>query len=276
MIIDGRKIRDDIFENISRESSSLTRRGIFCDVLVGDNPVSTQYAEMKKKMAERAGFDAMIANFPETLSTGDLVVGIKKLNSIENICGIIVQLPLPEHIDKKSVLDAIDPELDVDCLGSENLNLFYSNKGVFYPPTALAILKILEEIPVSLKSLEILVLGQGDLVGKPVSFLLENKGYSIKRADINTQNTSELLKTADVIISAIGKPRFISYDMIKKGVVLIDAGTAEENGKIYGDVDIDSVSKSASFVSPVPGGVGPVTVAMLLSNILKSAKNHGF
>jgi 5,10-methylene-tetrahydrofolate dehydrogenase/methenyl tetrahydrofolate cyclohydrolase len=225
------------------------------------------------------------ANFPATIQTHELVAEIKNLNKIKNMCGIIVQLPLPAHIDRQVVLDSIDPYLDVDCLGTVASKNFYlgparlaseSVAGGF--PTALACMAILDSLHLdenpstSLRTRNIVVLGQGDLVGKPVAALLGFRGLNVSTVRSKTLNREALIKNADIIISGIGKGKFITGDMIKKDVVLIDAGTSESNNAIVGDVDLESVKDVASFVSPVPGGVGPVTVAMLLNNVLTVAK----
>jgi methylenetetrahydrofolate dehydrogenase (NADP+)/methenyltetrahydrofolate cyclohydrolase len=194
------------------------------------------------------------------------------------MCGIIVQLPLPEHIDREAVLDAIDPELDVDCLGSSASENFYNNESLedisLVPPTALSCVKILDSLDIDLKTKNTVILGQGALVGKPVLKLLELRGLYPAVLVNDSKNKEEILKNADVIISGIGKGGYINHDMIKEGVVLIDAGTSESNGSIVGDVDFDSVKNMDGFISPTPGGVGPVTVAMLLQNVVQVAESR--
>lgn len=203
------------------------------------------------------------------------------------MCGIIVQLPLPPGIDKQVVLDSIDPHLDVDCLGKVASEKFYNNynseKDLGFP-TALACMALLDSINLDLKKKIIVVMGQGALVGKPVSALLRNRGLIYQVMSSKTENKEYMLQQADVIISGIGKARYITGNMIKFGAILIDAGTSEEinndqnnnlgdKSSIIGDVDLESVKNVAGYVSPVPGGVGPVTVAMLLNNVLKVAKD---
>jgi len=275
IIIDGKKIRKDILEKIKAEVATLSFIPVFCDILVGDNPMSLQYVNMKAKTATDVGMRFHRAVFPEGITTEELIKEIEKLNKIENMCGIIIQLPLPEHIDKQKALDSIDPKLDVDCLGTIAGKKFYSGltaEGEGFP-TALACMAILDSINFELKGKNIVVLGQGSLVGKPVATLLHFRGLNPTIITSKTENKEMLIKEADVIISGIGKGAYIKGDMIKSGVVLIDAGTSEGNAGIIGDVDLESVKDIASFVSPVPGGVGPVTVAMLLKNVLHVAKN---
>jgi methylenetetrahydrofolate dehydrogenase (NADP+)/methenyltetrahydrofolate cyclohydrolase len=271
-IIDGRKIAGEILEKVKLEVGQLPFQPVFCDILVGDDPASTQYVKMKARAAERVGIKFREANFPSGISTEKLVEEIKKISAEKNMCGLIVQLPLPGAMDKQTVLDAIDPSIDVDSTGTVNTNLFYEGKAYVEFPTAAAVMALLKNTGEDLKTKNIAVLGFGQLVGRPVSFLLEQKGCKVNLIRSKTPNPEELIRAADVIISAVGKPKLITGSKIKSGAIIIDAGTAESDGGITGDVDFDSVKNIASFVSPVPGGVGPVTVAMLLSNVLKVAR----
>ncbi len=275
-IIDGRKLNQEILEKVKLEIKSLDFQPIFCDVLVGSDPSSAQYVRMKAKKAESVGIKFHNANFPESITTAELIKEIKILNDIKNMCGIIVQLPLPKHLDREAILNSIDPHLDVDCLGikaSENFYNRYDSKKDLAFPTALACMAILDSLNLDLKNKKIVVLGQGILVGKPVTALLNFRGLNPTIIRSKTENKENLIKEADIIISGIGKGKYITGSMIKNGAVLIDAGTSESDGGIVGDVDLESVKDIAGHVSPVPGGVGPVTVAILLSNVLKVAKN---
>lgn len=273
IIIDGRKIRDEILINIKKEVEALPFKPIFCDVLVGNDLASMQYVQMKARTAESVGISFYKANFPESISTEQLIEEIKKLNEVENMCGIIVQLPLPEHLDQRAILDAIDSKLDVDCLGSVASEKFYTGKPVMIFPTVLACMAVLESLHLDLKNKNIVVLGQGVLVGKPVTAFLDFKNLVPVRIDSKTHNKEDLIKNADIIISGIGRGKYIEGYMVKRGAIIIDAGTSESGSGIVGDVDIESVREVAGYVSPVPGGVGPVTVAMLLSNVLTVAKS---
>ena len=286
IIIDGRKLRDEILAKIKKQAVSLSFQPIFCDVLVGNDPVSVQYVNMKAKTAESAGIKFHRADFPETISAKKLISEIKKLNEVPNMCGIIVQLPLPESLDSRQILDAIDSRLDVDCLGTIASEKFYNGEINLGFPTAFACMVILDSLKLDLSNKKIVVLGQGDLVGKPVAYLLRLRRFSVDTitrktptrnassiADAGGENKETLIKNADVIISGMGNGKYIAGNMIKKGAVLIDAGTSESNAGIVGDIDLESVKDVAGFVSPVPGGVGPVTVAMLFNNVLTVAKN---
>jgi len=276
-IIDGKKLRNEILAKVKNEVAVLSFQPVFCDVLVGDDSASLQYMQMKGRMAEDVGITFRKANFTAFITTKDLIKEIKILNKIPNMCGIIVQLPLPKHIDRQTVLDSINPKFDVDCLGkirSERFYNNYNNKNDLSFPTALACVAILESLNLDLKNKKIVILGQGMLVGKPVTALLKFRNLFPIVISHKTENTKEILKQADIIISGIGKGKYITGDMIKERAVLIDAGTSESGGGIVGDVDLESVKNVAGYVSPVPGGVGPVTVAMLLNNVLTVAKGR--
>lgn len=275
-IIDGKKIREKILEEIKKEVKKLSFVPVFCDILIGDDPMSLKYVEMKEKIAESVGFAFHKAEFPASISTEELIQEIEKINKIKNMCGVIVQLPLPPHIDRKKVLDSVDPKLDVDCLGSVTSKKFYENydeENDLCFPTALASMAVLKDTGINLFGKNIVVLGQGMLVGKPVSALLRFGGLSSVPVDSQTEDKEKIIKNADIIISGMGKGKYLTKDMVKEGVVIIDAGTSESEGGVVGDVDYDSMKDIDGYLSPVPGGVGPVTVAMLLQNVLRVAKN---
>jgi len=271
-IIDGRKISKKILEEIKEEVANLPFKPIFCDVLVGDNPVSLQYVNMKRERALQLGINFHEAFFSSDITTEDLIKEIEKLNNIENMCGIIIQLPLPEGLDQQRVLDTVDPLLDVDCLGTVSSDKFYAGDSYLGFPTALACMALIDSLDLDLKEKKIVVMGQGPLVGRPVSALLGLRNLNVENLRSKTERKEEILKEADVVISAIGKGKYIKGGMVKEGVVIIDAGSSESGSGIVGDVDLDEVTGVASFVSPVPGGVGPMTVAMLFRNVLKVAK----
>ena len=272
MIIDGRKIRDEILLDLKKQIAALPFVPIFCDVLVGSDLSSVQYVQMKAKTAESVGVTFQAANFPDTITTEELIKEIQTLNTMPHMCGIIVQLPLPAHIDRTRVVDAITPLLDVDCLGAVASELFYSDKNPIGFPTALACMKALDSTGVSLEGKNVVVLGRGNLVGRPVAHLLARRGLSVSVVVRETENYDDVLKNADVIVSGIGHGKFITGEKIKTGVILIDAGTSEENGGVVGDVDLLSVENIVSYITPSPGGVGPITVALLLSNVLHVAQ----
>lgn len=275
-IIDGRKIKEKILEEIKNEVKKLSFTPVFCDVLVGSDPMSLKYVKMKERVAESVGFAFHKAELPMSIGTEELIQEIEKINKIKNMCGVIVQLPLPPHIDREKVLNSVDPLLDVDCLGevaSEKFYNDYEKENDLCFPTALASIAVLESVNVSLPLKNIVVLGKGMLVGKPVAALLHYKNLLPVSVDSRTENKEEIIKNADVIISGMGKGKYLTKEMLKDGVIIIDAGTSESEGGVAGDVDYESVKDMDGYISPVPGGVGPVTVAMLLKNVLKVAQN---
>lgn len=270
--IDGKQLSKKILEQVKAEVELLPFQPVFCDVLVGDDPVSEQYVRMKERRARNVGIAVEEARFPENITTEELVQNIKILNAREHICGLIVQLPLPNHIDTQSVLDAIDPAIDVDILGKVSSEQFYLGEKTLIFPTARAVLHILNIINIDLSNKHILIMGEGKLVGKPVAYLLRQRGFAVSTITRDTQHPEIIMQQADVIISATGHDGLVTGEKVKQGVMIIDAGTSESHGGIVGDVDLNSVSEKATMVSPTPGGVGPVTVAMLLDNVVQVAK----
>ena len=273
MIIDGKTIAQKILSKLSERVAGLPQQPVFCDVLVGDDPVSASYVKMKAATARKIGIKFRTANFPAEISASELIAAVRRIASEPQMCGLIIQLPLPPGLPRQEILDSIEPAIDVDCMGGDNLRKFYQGRPRFMPPTSAAILHILDTLNVPLETKKFLMLGQGELVGKPVAFLLRQRGYRADSADQSTANTQSLLKAADVVISATGQPKLLTGPMLKPGAIVIDAGTAESGGGIVGDVDSASVRPMASALSTVPGGVGPVTVAMLLNNVILAAQN---
>lgn len=277
-IIDGKKISIKILEDLKNKVAALDFKPMFCDILVGNDLASLKYVNLKKRKAKELGIEFYDANFSNNITTEELINQVEQINNLENMCGIIIQLPLPLHINTKKVLDIIDPSLDVDCLGEKTSNNFYNGNLSIVPPTALACMYLLDALSLNLKNKNIVVFGEGKLVGKPVMNLLKYRNLDFKSINSNTENKEKILRNADVIISGVGKGKIVSSDNVKEGVIIIDAGTSEEDSVLVGDVDFDSVSGKASFITPVPGGVGPLTVAMLFTNVLKVAynkKKHG-
>lgn len=270
-LLDGQSMARLLLDDIRKEVEKLSFKPVFCDVLVGDDPVSEQYVRMKEIKAKTVGMEVYHARFSLDITTEELVNEIKKINTRENMCGLIVQLPLPEHLDTQAVLDAIDPAIDVDVLGSIPSKKFYEGSGDFVFPTAAAVIFMLESLDMDLTQKKIVMVGQGRLVGRPVSFLLQKKGLAVEAVTSKTDNPESITQNADIVITAVGKENFIKDTTIKQGSIIIDAGTSEEDGNVVGDVDRASVSTKASYLSPTPGGVGPLTVAMLFKNVLLSA-----
>ncbi|MEK7075326.1 MAG: bifunctional 5,10-methylenetetrahydrofolate dehydrogenase/5,10-methenyltetrahydrofolate cyclohydrolase [Patescibacteria group bacterium] len=274
MIIDGRKIAREILDQLKTEVASLDFKPKLIDVFVGSDPVIESYVNIKAKRAFETGIDFEIKKYPQDVLEETLVADIKKMNSVENICGLIVQLPLPKHLDKQAVMNAINPDIDVDMITSVSLGELFTGQQKIMPATASAILRMLQELNIDLRGKHVLVVGAGDLVGKPVTFLLMQTGATVTVANQSTQDLSSLCLSADIIISGTGVPGLIKPSMVRAESIVIDAGTAESNSGISGDVDFEGIKDKVFAVSPVPGGVGPVTVAMLLSNVVAVAKRR--
>jgi methylenetetrahydrofolate dehydrogenase (NADP+)/methenyltetrahydrofolate cyclohydrolase len=227
---------------------------------------------MKAQAAEQIGLKFNMVEMEGYVQTDDVVLKLKTIQENPHLAGLIIQLPLPMQLSKTEIVNSIGEYVDVDCLSGINSEFFYAGHRKLMPPTAAAVLTILKSLKLNLKKLKILVIGQGELVGKPVTFLLNQEGYNVEVADSSTDNLKEVTLTADVIISATGHAKLITGEMVKPGATLIDCGTAESNGGIVGDLDMASVSAKAGIISAVPGGVGPVTVARLLYNVVQAAK----
>ncbi len=270
-IIDGRKIRDELLASLKTRVGALPFTPVFCDILVGADTVSEQYVRMKERTAESIGISPLKVSLPESITTDELVSEIQKIGTTPNLCGLIIQLPLPNHIDTQRVLDSVPAEIDVDATSSAVSDQFYAGNSTFVFPTAQAVLLILDTHVPDLSGLRIVVVGQGALVGKPVTHLLQSRGLDVVPVTSTTEDVQSILQSADVLISATGKPHIIIKEMLKPGVVVIDAGTSEYGG-VVGDVVPASLETVASIFSPVPGGVGPVTVAMLMQNVVKAAE----
>ncbi len=271
-VIDGRAIAKQLFNDIAEQVKTLSFQPVLCDVVVGDDPVSLSYVGIKEARAKECGFGFSLVRLQEAATETEVITAIKVQQQDENLCGLIVQLPLPSHIDSEAVLKAINSNVDVDLINPDSAAKFYSNESNLVPPTPGAIMHILDRLPVDLTKEHFLVLGQGELVGKPVTQALLNRNYHVMTAVSTTPNRAELLKTATVIITGVGKAGILTGDEVSENVIIIDAGTSESSGSIQGDVDFKTMTTKARYITPSPGGVGPVTVAKLLENVLAVAK----
>ena len=271
-ILDGRKIADKIKQRLKMQVKKMKHKPGLAVVYIGNDPVSLSYIRAKEKAAKDIGIDFLFCKLSVRVFEKKVLNLIQELNQNEKVSGIIVQLPLPAHLPKKDILNAIALEKDVDVLSDKVRELFSSGKSVFVPPPAGAVLEFLKTAKRPLEKSTVVVVGRGMLVGEPVAMLLKQRAKKLIICDRKTKNLSIETKKADILISAVGKPNLIKKEMVKKGAVVIDAGTAKYKGKIVGDVDFADVSPKTSYITPVPGGVGPVTVAMLLENAVKAAK----
>src|SRR3989338_19664 len=259
MLIDGKKIAEQKYADLKKRVSRLSFEPLFCDILVGNNPASRQYVEMKAKAAERIGVTFLRAEFPEEIPEDVLIAQIQKINGTPRLAGLIVQLPLPERFNRVAVLDALDVPLDVDCLTSTNTAAFYSGTLTLTPPTPAAVLEVLDSVLVEKDlSKKIVVIGKGELVGRPVAHLLRQRGYNVHVIDRSTSEPETVAREAGILIAAAGRPGLVTASWVKPGGIVIDAGSAEQDGSIVGDVDAESVTPIAAFLSPTPGGGGPV------------------
>ena len=251
-------------------------------ILVGNDPASNVYVKSKQKAAIEIGMSAVDYLLPETVKDSDVIQLIKNLNSDESVHGILVQLPLPENLSKTKIIDSIDPNKDVDGLHTLNMGKLMTGRQIFPPATPYGIQKILLSAGVSVSSKHVVVLGRSEIVGKPISLLMSQKGVmgdaTVTVCHSKTRNIESITNQADILIAAIGMPNFVTGSMVKDGVVVIDVGinrvvdAQNRRGyKLVGDVFFEEVSKKASVITPVPGGVGPMTIAMLLENTFKSA-----
>ncbi len=285
-IIDGKAIAEKIRKEIKTEVKELKNKGItpgLVTILVGENPASVSYVTAKQKIAHELEFYSVQENLPENVSEEELLKLIHKYNQDPQIHGILVQLPLPKHINERKILYAIDPRKDVDGFHPVNVGKLVIGEPCFIPCTPYGILMLLAETGVPVNGAEVVVVGRSNIVGKPIAILLMQKRKPIGNATVTichtgTKNIAEHTKRAEILIVAAGVPKFITADMVKEGVVVIDVGvnrigtTPEGKAKLCGDVDFEFVKEKASYITPVPGGVGPMTITMLMKNTLESAK----
>ena len=275
IIMDGKRLRDKILSNLKSEIEDFTKKPVLAVILVGDDPASRIYVNNKKKTAENIGIKSIVIEYPANIEEEVLLKKIKDLNSDDEVNAILVQLPLPRHIDKQKVIDAISPLKDVDCFTIENCGKLYTGLEPYvYPCTPQGILYLLDEYKINLEGKHVVVIGRSNLVGKPAAQLALNRNATVTVCHSHTKNLSDITKTADVLISAVGEV-LIEDDMMKDDCVVIDVGIFRDcNGKVRGDVDFETVSKKASYITPVPGGVGPMTIASLMVNTVKLYKEQ--
>ena len=278
-LIDGKKISAQFREQTRLEAAELLARGIvphLAAVLVGDDPASAVYVRNKERACESLGFRSTLHRQPASTSQQELLELIAELNANATVHGILVQSPLPRQIDPLAVLDAVDPAKDVDAFHPWNVGLIAQGRPRFLPCTPAGVQQLLIHEGIDTAGKHAVILGRSDIVGKPMALLLMQKGLAadatVTVCHSRTQNLPALLRQADLLIAAIGKPKFVTADMIKPGAVVIDVGINRTDSGLVGDVDFDAVKEIAAAITPVPGGVGPMTVALLLQNTLTAAK----
>jgi len=288
-ILDGKKVSNDIKNEIAEIVTEMKAKGEkvphLAAVLVGENGASLTYVNSKVKSCERIGFDSTLVKLAADISEEALLAEIEKLNTNDAIDGFIVQLPLPKHIDEQKILLAVHPDKDVDGFHPTNFGKMALDMPSFIPATPFGIIELLERYKVETSGKHCVVIGRSHIVGRPMSILMSRKGFpgdaTVTLTHSRTQNLEAITKEADIVISALGVPNFLKANMVKEGAVIIDVGitrvtdaTAPRGYKIVGDVDYEEVAPKSSYITPVPGGVGPMTIAMLLKNTLLARSRH--
>lgn len=271
MIINGKKLANEIKNSLHEKVLSLKIKPKLAIVKVGDNSVTEKFLEQKKKFASDIGILLRVYNFPESISTTELRKKVSQIVHIKENTGVVIQLPLPEHIKTDYILDGLSPQKDPDMLSSKSVGLFFAQRSRILPPVVGAIKNIFTAYDVRIMAQHAVVVGAGRLVGKPVSMWLINQGATVSVLNEHTSNPKSFTLNADIIVSGAGKPNLINSEMVKDGVVAVDCGTSEAEGRLFGDIDPE-VEKKAFLFAPVPGGVGPLTIAMLFSNLVELAK----
>ena len=286
IVLDGKKTSNDIKVEIAGSVKEIIAKGSrpphLAAVIVGDDGASLTYVGSKVRACKRVGFESTLIKLPETISENELLEKVNELNNDENIDGYIVQLPLPKHVDSQKILMAVDADKDVDGFHPTNFGKMALSLPTFISATPFGIMELLKRYNVETSGKHTVVIGRSDIVGRPISILMSQKSNpgnsTVTLAHSRTKNIEELTKQADIIISALGVPNFVKEDMVKDGAVIVDVGItrvadgSEKGYKIVGDVDYENVSKKSSYITPVPGGVGPMTIAMLLKNTLLAYK----
>jgi methylenetetrahydrofolate dehydrogenase (NADP+)/methenyltetrahydrofolate cyclohydrolase len=278
-LIDGKSLANKIHTQVANEVEKLKQEQNIVPglavILVGDDPASHAYVKMKAKACEKVGFYSITHNMPDTISQDEIIATIEMMNNNPRIDGILVQLPLPKHIDTNKILEVIDPKKDVDGFHPYNVGRLATNLDGFVPCTPLGVMKMFEEYDIDLEGKDVCVVGASNIVGKPMAALLLNANATVTITHIFTKDLKAHTSKADIVIVGVGVPALIKEDMVKDGAIVIDIGINRlDDGSLVGDVDFANVSEKCSHITPVPGGVGPMTIAMLLANTLKSAQQR--
>lgn len=275
-ILDGREIAKTYRAGLQAEVEKLKEHNIvpkLTVILVGNDGASQSYVNSKKKAAEKIGMISEIVHMDESSTEEEVLSELDRLNNDDSVSGILVQVPLPKQVSEAKVLEAINPDKDVDGFNPINIGRLYTGERTFIPCTPLGIMEILKHADIDLKGKNVAVIGRSHIVGQPVSKLLTDQDATVTLLHSKSTNTEEVLKQADVIVSAVGRVHLVTKDLVKPGAVIIDVGnTPDENGKLKGDVDFEAVKEVASAITPVPGGVGPLTITMVLNNTLLAEK----
>ena len=285
-LILGKEVSEEIYGELRQKIEALKAKGVtpgLAVVLVGDDPASQVYVRKKGEMCEELGMKSLTVRMPEETTQEELLSKVAELNANPSIHGFLVQLPLPGHIDEEAVINAIDPSKDVDCFHPSNVGRMLIGDPDFLPATPAGVQQMLLRSGIETRGKHVVVVGRSNIVGKPMAAMMVQKGpgadSTVTVVHSRTSNLAEITSTADILIVAIGKPRFVTADMVKEGAVVIDVGTNRvsdpthpKGSRLVGDVDFEEVSKKASYITPVPGGVGPMTICMLMANAVRAAE----
>ncbi len=279
-IIDGKKVSASVKEQVAEETKKLKEQGIvpgLAVILVGDDPASRVYVNNKKKACELVGFKSEEYALPATTTQEELLSLVRDLNERKDINGILCQLPLPKGLDENAVIEAISPMKDVDAFHKQNVGRIMLGDYDFLPCTPAGIMEMLHAYGISVEGKRCVVIGRSNIVGKPMAMLLLHENGTVTICHSRTKNLAEITREAEILVAAVGRAKFVTADMVGDGAVVIDVGmNRDENGKLCGDVDFENVKDKCSYITPVPGGVGPMTIATLMKNTLKAAKLQNF
>ena len=274
-VISGKEVSQKVKGEVREKALALKEKGIevgLAVVIVGDNPASRVYVNSKQKACEEVGFNSYEYALPEETTQQELLDLVEELNNDEKVNGILVQLPLPKQIDENAIIDAISPDKDVDAFHPFNVGKIMIGEYAFLPCTPAGIMELIDSTGVEIAGKSCVVIGRSNIVGKPMSMLLLHRSGTVTVCHSKTKNLKEICQNADILVAAVGRPNFVTGDMVKEGAVVIDVGINRmEDGKLCGDVNFAEAEKKASYITPVPGGVGPMTIAMLMKNTLTAA-----
>ena len=277
-LISGKEVSLKVKNQVAEETAELKKQGItpgLAVIIVGNDPASRVYVNSKKKACAEVGFNSYEYALPEETTQEELLELVQKLNNDNNVNGILCQLPLTKHIEENAIINAIKAEKDVDAFHPFNVGKIMIGEYAFLPCTPAGVMELIDSTGVEISGKSCVVIGRSNIVGKPMAMLLLHRSGTVTICHSKTQNLQEICRNADILVAAVGRANFVTEDMVKDGAVVIDVGMNRlENGKLCGDVDFENVEKKASFITPVPGGVGPMTIAMLMKNTLTAAKMH--
>ena len=272
-ILDGKTLSKKILDNLSEEIAKLDKKPHLTVILVGEDQASELYVSLKKKAAERIGIKSTVLKYPQSIDEKTILDKLQELNNDNEVNAILVQLPLPKQINQQKIIQAISPKKDVDGFTPENIGrISIGVEPYAYPCTPKGILALLNEYNIDLDGKHVVIVGRSNIVGKPLAQMILNKNDTVTICHSHTQNLADITKTADILVSAVGKNKIIKNEMIKYKSIIVDVGTSKLDGKSVGDVDFENVFESASYITPVPGGVGPMTIASLMVNVLNLFK----